>query len=116
MEVEINVDYKNFSSRWVAGFSTRESNFFIYVQKSKNKSGLSVYLRFSIGQHSRDILLLESLVIFFSCGYVVNYTQRSVCEFLITKTDHIADNIIPFLINIPLEVQNILSILILKVH
>lgn len=50
---------------WVAGFSTGESNFFIAVQKSKTKSGLSVSLRFSIAQHSRDKLLLEKFIIFF---------------------------------------------------
>jgi hypothetical protein len=27
---------------------------------------------------------------------VINYTQRSVCEFVVTKTDHIANYIIPF--------------------
>jgi NADH:ubiquinone oxidoreductase subunit K len=95
-EIEKNVDYKNLSSKWVAGFSTGESNFFIPVQRSKNKSGLSVWLRFSIGQHSRDISLLEGLVVFFGCGYLTNYTQRSVCEFIVTRTDHLADKIIPF--------------------
>lgn len=95
-EIEKNVDYKNLSPEWVAGFSTGESNFFISVQKSKNKSGLSVWLRFSIGQHSRDISLLEGLLVFFGCGYLANYAQRSVCEFIVTRTDHLADNIIPF--------------------
>lgn len=64
------------------------------VQKSKNKSGLSVWLRFSIAQHSINIRLLEGLV-FFGCGYVVNYAQRSVSEFILTRTDHVGDNIIP---------------------
>lgn len=45
---------------WVAGFATGESNFYIGVQKSKTKSGLTISLRFSISQHSRDLLLLES--------------------------------------------------------
>lgn len=64
-EVENNAAYKNLSPKWVAGFATGESNFFITVQKSKTKSGLATWLRFSIGQHSRDLLLLESLVNFF---------------------------------------------------
>ena len=80
----------------MAGFSTGESNFFIPVQKSMNKSGLSVSLRFSIGQHSRDSSLLEGLMVFFGCGYVVKYTQRSVHEFIVSKIDHIAYKIIPF--------------------
>jgi len=64
-EVENNAAYKNLSPEWVAGFATGESNFFITVQKSKTKSGLATWLRFSIGQHSRDLLLLEILVNFF---------------------------------------------------
>ena len=47
-----------------------QSNFFISVQKSKNKSGFTTTLRFSIAQDSRDILLSKSLVVFFNCGYV----------------------------------------------
>lgn len=44
----------------------------------------------------KDILLLEGLVVLFGCGYVVKYAQRSVCEFVVTRTEHIANNIIPF--------------------
>lgn len=95
-EIENNVNYKNLSPNWVAGFSTGESNFFIPIQKSKNKSGLSVSLRFSISQHSRDYSLLEGIKVFFDCGYVVKYTQRSVYEYTVTRIDHIADNLIPF--------------------
>ena len=40
--------------KWVAGFCTGESNFFITVQKSKTKVGFTATLRFSVGQHSRD--------------------------------------------------------------
>ena len=43
----------------------RGYNFFYSLQKFNNKSGLSVGLRISISQHSRDILLLEGLIIFF---------------------------------------------------
>lgn len=81
---------------WVAGFSTGESNFFIAVQKSKTKSGISVSLRFSIAQHSRDLLLLESFVNFFGGGYVMNYKTRPLCEYIITKFDLIVEHIIPF--------------------
>lgn len=102
LEFENNVDYKKLFPEWVAGFYTEESNFFIPIQKSKNKSGLSVSLRFSISQHSRDISLLEGFMVFFGCGYVIKYAQRSVCEFIVTKTDHVADNIIPFFDKYPI--------------
>ena len=45
---ENNIVYNNLHPEWLAGFSTGESNFFITVQKSKNKSGLFTSLRFSI--------------------------------------------------------------------
>lgn len=80
----------NLSSDWVAGFSAGESNFFITI------SGTKVWLRFSIAQDSRDILLLKSLVEFFNCGYVARYKNRKVCEFIITKIDDIITNILPF--------------------
>ena len=80
----------------MAGFCTGESNFFITVQKSKTKSGLTTSLRFSISQHSKDLLLLESFVDFFNCGYVANYKNRLICEFIVTKIDHIIEHIIPF--------------------
>jgi NADH:ubiquinone oxidoreductase subunit K len=80
----------NLSSDWVAGFSAGESNFFITI------SGTKVWLRFSIAQDSRDILLLKSLVEFFNCGYIAQYKNRKVCEFIITKIHHIIIYIIPF--------------------
>ena len=81
---------------WLAGFATGESNFFITVQNSKTKSGLAVSLRFSISQHSRDFLLLNKFINFFGCGYVVKYEKRTVCEFIVTKIDHIIEYIIPY--------------------
>ena len=81
---------------WMAGFCTGESNFFITVQKSKTKSGLQTSLRFSISQHSIDLFLLKSFVDFFNCGYVANYKNRLICEFIVTKIDHIIEHIIPF--------------------
>ena len=83
----------------MAGFCTGESNFFIAVQKSKTKSGLAVSLRFTIAQHSRDLLLLESFVNFFNCGYVINYKNRLICEFTVTRIDDIVNIIIPFFEN-----------------
>lgn len=88
---------------WVAGFSTGESNFFIAVQKSKTKNGFTTSLRFSVAQHSRDYLLMEKFVNFFGCGYVVNYENRLVCEFIVTKIDHMVNYIIPFFENYPIQ-------------
>lgn len=59
-------------------------------------SGTKVWLRFSIAQDSRDILLLKSLVKFFNCGYIAQYKNRKVCEFIVTKINDIIIYIIPF--------------------
>lgn len=96
LNLENRIKNNNLHPEWVAGFSTGESNFFIAVQKSKTKSGLSTSLRFSIAQHSRDLLLLESFVNFFGSGFVMNYKKRLICEFIITKIDHVVEHIIPF--------------------
>jgi len=68
VEIEDNI-LSNLPSNWVAGFSAgvRSPNFFITI------SGNKVWLRFSIAQDSRDILLLKSLVEFFNCGYIAQY-------------------------------------------
>nr|YP_009466109.1 NADH dehydrogenase subunit 4L [Trichoderma asperellum]AKK32425.1 NADH dehydrogenase subunit 4L [Trichoderma asperellum] len=89
-------DIKDIPQEWMAGFSTGESNFFITIQNSKTKSGIAASLRFSIAQDSKDLSLLESFENFFGCGYVAKYKNRSVCEFIVTKIDHIVNNIIPF--------------------
>lgn len=82
---------------WIAGFSTRESNFFIVTQKSR--SDLYVSLRFSVSQHSRDLLLLESFTKIFGGGSVINYKNRPLCEFVVAKFDVIFKNVILFLKN-----------------
>lgn len=89
VEIEDNI-LSNLPSNWVAGFSAGESNFFITI------SGNKVWLRFSIAQDSRDILLLKSLVEFFNCGYIAQYKNRKVCEFIVTKINDIIIYIIPF--------------------
>lgn len=67
----------------------------IAVHKSETKSGLYASLRFSIAQDERDLPLLEHFVKLFGCGYVNKYKNRSVCEFVVTKIDHIVEYIIP---------------------
>jgi hypothetical protein len=52
-------------------------------------------LRFSIAQHSRDLLLLERLVTFFGGGYIMSDKNRPLCEFIITKIDLIIEKVIP---------------------
>lgn len=83
------------SPEWLAGFTTGEACFFIAVQKSVTKSGMSVSPRFSIGQDIRDTKLMGCLVKYFGCGYVAEY-KRSICEYIVTRTQDIVDKILPF--------------------
>lgn len=39
---------------------------------------------------------MKKIVHFFGCGYVSNYKNRLVCEFIVTKIDDIVKHIIPF--------------------
>jgi len=82
--------FNNICYEWLAGFSSGESNFYIAISRNK------VWLRFSVAQDSRDLLLLNSLVRFFNCGYVSQYKNREVCEFVATKINDIIIHIIPF--------------------
>ena len=107
VKIEDNI-LKILSSEWVAGFSSGESNFFITI------SGTKIWLRFSIAQDSRDILLLKSLVEFFNCGYVAQYKNRKVCEFIIIKINDIVINIIPFFDRYKIEGLNTKIMLILN--
>lgn len=48
---------------WLAGFTSAEGCFLINIKNSKtNKIGSSVWLRFTISQHSRDEILLKSFI------------------------------------------------------
>ena len=43
-----------------------------------------------------DVLLLNNIAKLFNSGYVTKYKNRKVCEFIVTKIDHIITYIIPF--------------------
>nr|YP_009327847.1 NADH dehydrogenase subunit 4L [Epichloe festucae]APB96806.1 NADH dehydrogenase subunit 4L [Epichloe festucae]APB96866.1 NADH dehydrogenase subunit 4L [Epichloe hybrida] len=92
----VNITYSSMSPEWIAGFATGESNFYIAIQKSETKNGLSTSVRFSIAQDKRDILLLKHFINIFGCGYINDYKNRDVCEFIVTRIDHIIEHIIPF--------------------
>jgi hypothetical protein len=52
---------------WLAGFVNAEGCFFVGISKKKfTKTGYSVELRFSISQHSKDTILINSLTNFFN--------------------------------------------------
>lgn len=96
----IKFQVSNIPSNWVAGFVSGEGSFYVVLFKNnKYKTGYSVQLRFVIGQHSRDLLLIEKLVEFFGCGYLKPFSNKSAVCYAVTDINSIVDIIIPFFNN-----------------
>lgn len=54
---------------WLSGFTNAEGSFIILISKSlTSRLGEKVVLRFSIAQHSRDEVLMRSLIEYLGCG------------------------------------------------
>lgn len=64
--------------------------------KSNNKVKFNVVIGMQITQHSRDILLINSLINFFNCGRIEKHFLASAVNFIILKLTDITENIIPF--------------------
>jgi len=92
----LTVDQKIPNPIWVAGFTEGEGSFFITIYKSgTTKTGFAVRLTFSLGQHFRDVNLINSLVEFFDCGQVNLSTFSPFVTFRVTKFSNINERIIP---------------------
>jgi hypothetical protein len=78
--------------------SPGEGNFFVKIYKSKtHKTGFQVELRVTLVQHSRDHLLIKSLVKQLGCGvYSESTTKGSMSIFSVTKFKDTIEKIIPF--------------------
>lgn len=87
----------------MVGFVEGEGSFMVILQKSLTNMGTKLSLRFSISQHSRDLILINSFIAYFGCGSVVQHGQRSTVEFIVTKFSDINEKIIPFFIEHPLQ-------------
>lgn len=93
----ITSDINMISPEWVAGFSTGESSFSIFI------TGKYASVRFSISQHKRDVLLLNNLGIYLGCGIINRYKNRDVCELVVAKIEDIVIKIIPFFEKYPIK-------------
>lgn len=94
--------FKNLDPNWVTGFVEAEGCFFINTIKSEiYKTGYQIKLNFSIVQHIRDKILMESFVNYFNSGAV--YVETQHVTYLITKFSDIQDKIIPFFQKHPLQ-------------
>jgi hypothetical protein len=87
---------------WMSGFVDGEGCYYIAVNPSSNKAGGTVQLKFSVGQHSRDTLLLKSFVNYFDCGNCYFKNSGGAIEFVVWKFKDIHEKIIPFFEKYPL--------------
>jgi len=83
--------------QWVAGFTSGEGCFRVSIRKSKTlKEKNYVDLIFVLNQHSRDKLLIRSLVDFFECGNY--YSYKDYAEFKCQSFQDNYEKIIPFFV------------------
>jgi hypothetical protein len=75
----------------------------------KSKTGFTARLRFTINQHSRDILLTKSFIQYLNCGRVSEDSIRSIVRFEVTKLSDIIDKIIPLFEKSPLKSSKALN-------
>jgi hypothetical protein len=69
----------------------------ICMQKSKtNKLGFSIWLEFSISQHSRDRKLLDLIKDYFNCGEVYLKRENKYSYYRIAKFEDTFTKVIPF--------------------
>lgn len=93
-----------FNPFWLAGFVDGEGCFFVSLLKSTHcKLGVSISLEFSISQHSRDMVVMNSLVAFFGCGRVKLDSRCSNVSYFVGKFSDIISKIVPFFIQYPLQ-------------
>ncbi|GJJ16196.1 hypothetical protein Clacol_010488 [Clathrus columnatus] len=86
---------------WIAGFATAEACFFVNVLNSpRYKLKAGIQLEFSLTQHSRDELLMKSLIEYFNCGKVQKY--QDACYYRVGNLPGITEKIIPFFKKYPI--------------
>ena len=96
-----NIDNANIrNSNWVRGFIEAEASFQVIIQEINNKANVS--LRFSITQHVKDKLLLNSFITYLNCGRYYKSPIRNEGQYLVTTFSDIKDKIIPLLKEYPL--------------
>jgi hypothetical protein len=91
---------------FVTGFCDAESSFQVLVIKNKNsRLGWTVRLFFTIGLHTRDLVLLEKIKEFFGCGYIVKNDNENVVSLRVTSLEDFTNILIPHFSKYPLLTQ-----------
>lgn len=91
----INVP-KLIDNHWLAGFSTAEGCFESIIRNnSTTKIGQQVIVRFTLAQHSRDLLLFETLKRNLGCGVLRVDSKKPIVTLSISNFEDIFNIIIP---------------------
>jgi LAGLIDADG endonuclease len=80
---------------WIAGFVNGDGCFEVIIQKSKNKIGFQIRLKFSITQHERDIKLMKLLIKYLEAGSLYKKSNAAAIDLTITNFSLITKTIIP---------------------
>jgi len=86
---------------WLRGFVEAEGSFHIIIQKVKDKTWVS--LRFTLTQHSRDKVLMESLIKYLGCGRCSSASTRNEVNYTVSTFSAIYSIIIPLFQKYPLS-------------
>jgi len=82
---------------WISGFTSGDGCFHVSLYKSSfTKTGYGVVLRLQLSQHSRDNILLKSLISYLGCGRVEENEKYSASYYVVSKFDDIIEKVIPF--------------------
>lgn len=85
---------------WLAGFTAGDGCFSIIIAKSESRVKPKIELVFKLTQHSRDELLMRSLVKYFDGGKISK--NGEAFDFKVTKFLDIKNKIIPFFQKYPI--------------
>lgn len=92
-----NLPLTSINPYWFAGFFSGEGCFFVDIHKNdKHKFGYAVVMRISVGQNSRDKILMANIINLFGSGYLIEYKKENMVEFRISHFKDIYLKVIPF--------------------
>jgi hypothetical protein len=103
--IPLGIDSEIKDPNLLVGFVEAEWCFFVKITNNldaQKKGATQVIVALQITQHSRDALLINSLVTFFDCGRVEPYYQGPAVNFVVSKLSDITEKIIPFFEAYPL--------------
>jgi hypothetical protein len=81
-------------NHWLSGFTAGDGSFMVIIKKNPTcKTGYQVQAVFNIGQHIKDIELMNKIKDLLNCGNV--YSSKNDCRIVVNKFYDIKNIIIP---------------------